>query len=153
MELSHEERQRIYEEERERRETLTRSAGRKRRIVVGACLGGAAVLLAAFVFLRPYFILGEIKSAAKSGDAERLAELVDFPALRENLKAQLNANFMKHMSQDLQGNPFAGLGMMLGTALVDKMVDSFVSPSGLAAITAGQTSICRFIGRRCIRHA
>lgn len=97
----------------------------------------SVVALGGWLFLQPYFVLGHIRQAAKRGDRDALAELIDFPALRENLKASLNAHAVKSMSE--QGdNPFAGLGLLLAGAFVDRVVDAYVTPSGIAMLASGQ---------------
>ncbi|MCC6348301.1 MAG: TonB family protein [Candidatus Eisenbacteria bacterium] len=100
----------------------------------------AALVVAAlcvWLFLQPYFVLSRIRQAAERGDRDALAELIDFPALRGNLKASFNASAAQSMS-DLNDNPFAGLGLLLAGAFIDRIVDTYVTPSGIALLTAGQ---------------
>ena len=60
--------------------------------------------------------------------------LVDFPSVRENLKADFNAMMMKKLNEDpdLKNNPFAGLAFALAPGLVDRMVDATVNPANLS---------------------
>lgn len=75
-----------------------------------------------------------------TGDAEALDGLVDFPSVRESLKAQLNAAMMAKMQNDpeMANNPFAGLGMMLAPAIIERAVNAYVTPEGMAAIVRGK---------------
>src|SRR5439155_10265103 len=52
---------------------------------------------------------------------------------------QLNAMMMRRIATDpdLKDNPFAALGVVIGSKLIDTMIDSFVTPSGLANLAAG----------------
>lgn len=104
-----------------------------KRGVIAAC----AILVLAFIWLQPYLTVYQIRSAAKAGDAEALAELVDFPAVRESLRDQFNAKVMASAKADLEGNPFAAFGMALASTMVDKMVTVMVTPDGLASLLKG----------------
>jgi hypothetical protein len=61
---------------------------------------------------------------------------VDFPAVRANLKEQLNARLMGALQKDqgLSDGPFGALGALLGPAIVDQVVNAAVTPDGVAAI-------------------
>jgi hypothetical protein len=77
-------------------------------------------------------------AAAERRDSVALSDYVDFPALRESLKASFNARMTKGLPSSAGGgNPFAGLGLVLAQAMVDRLVDGFVTPEGLAAMMAG----------------
>src|SRR5579862_4994538 len=82
-----------------------------------------------------YLAASRFKDAAISADPDRLDAAVDFPAVRESLKSQLSAAMMRKFQTDphLNGNPLAGLGMMLGPVIVDKAVDAYVTPDGISA--------------------
>lgn len=59
---------------------------------------------------------------------------MDFPAVRDSLKAQISAGVLQALSPngDLRGRPLAALGSMLLPGLADRMVDSIVTPDGIA---------------------
>jgi len=139
MVMTAEERERIYEEEKARleaRDRLNPASSWRRRLVP---LAGALVLLACtWLVAEPYLVLGRIRAAARNGDRDALAQCVDFPAVRENLKASMNAYMLESMQSSLQDNPFSGLGLLFGSALVDRMVDAYVTPSGIAMLTQGE---------------
>lgn len=99
------------------------------------------VLLVSYVAAGPFIAIHRIKSAIVQRDPEALASNVAFPELRENLKEQFNALFLKKASTELQGNPFAGLGMLFASKMVDTLVDSSVTPSGLAALMSGKSPV------------
>ena len=100
----------------------------------------AAVLLltagVAWYFASPVWTLSRMKAAAESKDADAMASYVDFPALREDLKADLLAQMMAEAQKD--NAPFSGLAMAIGPAMVNSMVDGFVTPAGMKAMFAAQ---------------
>jgi hypothetical protein len=105
-----------------------------------AALVVAVALFAGAYLGSPYWAAHNFREAARNADADKLDAAVDFPAVRESLKAQLSAAMMKKMGSDpaMKDNPFAGLGALMMPAIIDKMVDSFVTPDGIAAIARGQ---------------
>ncbi len=96
------------------------------------------VLVVGYVAAGPYLTVSAIKSGIVEQDSEKLSENIEFPTLRQNLKEQLNAAMMKNAATELKDNPFAALAAGLATKMVDGIVDSFVTPSGLAAIMEGK---------------
>lgn len=97
---------------------------------------GAVALFAAAYFGSPYWAARQLREAAMSGDVDRIERAVDFPAVRESLKAQLSVALTEKMTNDpeMKANPFAGLGVMLMPTIVQRAVDTFVTPDGLAAM-------------------
>lgn len=103
-------------------------------LVVLACVG--------YFVASPYLAVHRLQADLQSGDQIRLEDDVDFPAVRENIKDQLNAVMTKKLSDnagDLQNNPFASLAGLFASKLVDAMVDSFVTPAGLSKLMEGVT--------------
>jgi len=66
-----------------------------------------------------------------AGDKYRTELYVDFPRVRASLREQLNAQIGESMAKDMQDNPFAALGAMIGTVAVDRAVEAFVTPEAL----------------------
>lgn len=98
---------------------------------------GAAVALFVLAYgASPYLAVRGFVAAAKQGDAEKLRDSVDFPAVRADLKPQLAAAVTTRMERDpaMRGNPLAGLGAMLMPSILDRMIDSVVTPEGIAAL-------------------
>jgi hypothetical protein len=101
-------------------------------------IGLVLVIVVGYVAAGPYLTISAIKTSIVEQDSEKLSENIDFPNLRQNLKNQLNAVMMKSAVTELKDNPFATLAVGFATKMVDGMVDSFVTPSGLAAIMEGK---------------
>ncbi len=107
---------------------------------VKVALGVVAVLVVAWIVAAPYITVYQMKSAAESRDGEALSEHIDFPSVRQSLKDQMNAMFLKEMAQDkeMKDNPFAALGTAFAGMMVNKMVDAFVTPAGITQMMAGE---------------
>ncbi len=91
-----------------------------------------------YIAASPYITVDQIKTGIDEQDSESLAQNIDFPVLRKNLKEQLNAQVMKKTTSELKNNPFGALALGFASTLVDGMVDSFITPSGLASLTEGK---------------
>jgi hypothetical protein len=99
-------------------------------------IGAALALFALAYGASPYVAVRGFVAAAKQGDAEKLRGSVDFPAVRADLKPQLTAAVTTRMERDpaMRGNPLAGLGAILMPSILDRMIDSVVTPEGIAAL-------------------
>lgn len=95
-----------------------------------------AASIAAYWYWSPYLVMHQMRSAARSADADSFNDHVDYPQLRDSLKGQLSAR----MTEELASHPGSGnaleqagtvLGSILGLALVDRMVDAVVRPDML----------------------
>jgi hypothetical protein len=93
--------------------------------------GVAAVVVFLFhMFTNPLLSASSAKEALINGDGEKLAAMIDFPALREDLKADL----MKEMGHE--DNPVV---QGMGGAMMSGVIDTFVQPEELAAmVSTGQ---------------
>lgn len=99
----------------------------------------AAGALIAFVAW-PYVTAYRLKAAVKSGDTAALADLIEFPTLRQGLKEQLNAAMLARLAAEPGGDSglLAGLGLAaLAGTFIDKAVDTYVTPAGVARLVAG----------------
>ena len=102
--------------------------------------GIAAALVAIYVAAAPYITVYQIKSAAKAHDGVALSQHIDFASVRQSLKDQMNAKFMRELGQNSAGlgEPFAVLGLALAGVVVDKAVDVYVTPSGVTQLMQGR---------------
>ena len=104
-----------------------------KKIIVAAAI--AVVALGAVTYASPYYTLHQMKTALAERDAAALAEHVDFPALRENVKQQINGAMADGIKATAGAdNPFAALGQALASSMTNKMVDAMVSPAGVVAL-------------------
>lgn len=82
-------------------------------------------------FESPAWTLKGMKDAAQSHDADALNAYIDYPALRESLKAELMAKMMAEAQKDRSG--FGALGAAFGSAMMGPMIDGLVSPAAMRA--------------------
>jgi len=103
-----------------------------------ALILSALALLATLWVVWPYYALHGLFSALRSADAEALAHRIDFPSVREGLRSDLNAMMLQKMKSS--GSDSGGLGSgfaaLLGPAIVNTMVDSVITPQGLATLVS-----------------
>ncbi|MCT7295202.1 DUF2939 domain-containing protein [Ralstonia sp. CHL-2022] len=98
-----------------------------------------AVTAAACSYASPYWTIYQMRSAIEARNADKFSQYVDYPALRESVKAQFMVTMQQKMqAPEMKNNPFAGLGQMLGLAMVNTVVDAMVSPSGVMSMMAGE---------------
>ena len=99
----------------------------------------AAIASATWFYFTPHLVAQEMASAAAERNAAKLSRHINFPSLRDSVKAGISAKMASELV--LNGNPdnpFAALGLALGTALVNPVVDAVVTPEGVAAIMRGE---------------
>jgi hypothetical protein len=108
-------------------------------LVVLLLLAGAG-----YWYLSPFLAVRQLQAAAERGDAESFNAHVDYPRLRESLKAQLSALLARRLGAPKDGgSPLAALGNVIGASLVNPLVDTLVRPETvMAAMQNGQ------LGRR-----
>jgi hypothetical protein len=109
-----------------------------REVAIYAGIILVVVIAGAWFYAAPYLTLNQIREAAQNGDVETLSDLIDFPALRESIKETLKATMLREMAKEKEQNFFTALGTMVAGALIDPVVEGFVSPSGIASMTQGR---------------
>ncbi len=76
-----------------------------------------------------------LREAALAGDERTLERLVDFPRVRQNLKADLRAEFAEQADPVLRDHPLIGaVAAGLGGPIADGAVERLVTPSAIAAL-------------------
>jgi hypothetical protein len=105
----------------------------KKSTIVGIA-AGAAILFGIAWAAAPVLAAQALIRAAKAGDERKIEALVDFPSLRESLKAELNAELMARMNRDprVAESGLGGLGMMLAPMILAGAVDAVVTPEVVA---------------------
>ncbi|WP_065308516.1 DUF2939 domain-containing protein [Janthinobacterium psychrotolerans] len=95
----------------------------------------AVIALGAVAYATPWYALHQMKTALAERDAEALASQVDFPALRENIKRQINGAMADSIEAAAGAeNPFAAIGQAFASSMSGKIVDAMVSPAGVVAL-------------------
>ena len=103
----------------------------KKGLIVVAVL--AVLALAAYV-VSPFLYVSSLKGAFLAGDSSKLADLVDFPALRDSLKEEVATILTQQTkeSPDSNQSPFAALTAFVGPAFLNRAVDMYCTPDAIA---------------------
>ena len=72
-----------------------------------------------------------MKAAADANDPDALNSYIDYPALREDLKAGIKGQMKAEAKKDKSG--FRRLGLAIGTAMTGPVIDDLVTPAGMRA--------------------
>ncbi|WP_408586569.1 DUF2939 domain-containing protein [Novosphingobium sp.] len=99
-------------------------------------LGAAAAAFAAWFSLSPGLAMTGLRDAVKEANKQELEERVDFPKVRDSLKAQFKAKMASEMAKEAQGEQsgFAALGAMIAMSMVDGLIDGLITPDGMKAL-------------------
>jgi len=108
--------------------------GKKIAIVL---VGVIIVLGGSGFYATPYFAFRNMRIAAENKDTETLNSYVDFPSLKESLKANLNDKIARDSGGREDGDAMDKLGAAIASAFINPMIDAFITPDGLAMIVRG----------------
>lgn len=104
-----------------------------------AVVGALAVGVLAYWWWSPHLAARGIRAAAEAGDVDRLAEYVDFEALRASLKAQ----YRERVASSVGARTSAGsaplataIGGAIATSMIDRAVDDLVTHQSMRALIA-----------------
>lgn len=96
-----------------------------------------AILLLALYIASPYYAFWRFSAALRSRDAAELQSWVDFPALRQSMKQQVNSKIAALRPQNPKRQKmFDALSGAFGSGIADSVVDAYLTPEGLAAFLA-----------------
>jgi hypothetical protein len=112
-----------------------------KRSTLAIVIGVVVVAMAVTSYASPYLTLREMRTAIAEKDANAFSSHVDFPALRESVRAQVMIAMQAKLgTPEMKGNALAGLGMLLGMALINQVIDTIVTPAGVMTLMAEGTS-------------
>ena len=103
----------------------------KRPVVIAASVL-VALAASAWFYVSPSWTLSRMQAAADRRDADALAQYVDFPTLRGQIKADVKAMAVVHAARP-DANPLEAAGAAIAMSMLDPLVDAMVSPEGLRA--------------------
>ena len=102
-------------------------------VVLLALAAGALAFAAA-----PWFAFRSLRDAARTGDTEALAQIVDYPAVRKDLAAQLAGRAPPAPAPSVWTDPLGALKDAFTPEPPEPpQVERYVSPKGLAALSDG----------------
>lgn len=87
------------------------------------------------MYVLPYLAFAKIREAAKFGDVDALAELIDFPSVRDSLKETIRAKLAQMMIKE---DGSEDLRKLISEDKIDKFIDAAVTPSGIISFTKGK---------------
>jgi len=99
-----------------------------------AALAPPVLIIAAGVtwyLASPGWTLHQMKAAADANDPDALDSYIDYPALREDLKAEIAGQMMAEARKDK--SDLGSLALAIGNALAGPLVDRLVTPAGMRA--------------------
>lgn len=93
------------------------------------------IALVAYWFISPYYTVQTLREALISSDERTLSEVVDFNELRQNLKDQIKSQ-MDRVAIEEGESPLALAGSALAGLITDRLIDAYITPSGLVSLTS-----------------
>lgn len=100
-------------------------------------IGLIIVLIAGYLFASPYIVLSKIKNSVDANDHGTISSYIDFPSVRQSLKDQMNQK-LKEEESNSEKNEFAELSTLVFGAMIDKIVDTMVTPQGVTMLIQGK---------------
>ena len=95
------------------------------------------VVIGGYFYASPYLVLNNIKSAVEVGDSEKLSAYIDYPSVRQGLKDQFKAKILNDVATD-KTNEWQALGAKFASTMIDKVVDTMVTPEGVTLLLQGK---------------
>ncbi|MEI6847281.1 MAG: DUF2939 domain-containing protein [Chlorobiaceae bacterium] len=89
-------------------------------------------LFGTWFYFTPYLAVNAFKAAAKEKDVVKLSSYINFPAVKESVKASLNAKLASEAMKEQSNNPYALIGSAVVAFLADRLIDGIVTPEGMA---------------------
>ncbi|WP_449466982.1 DUF2939 domain-containing protein [Stenotrophomonas humi] len=98
-----------------------------------------ALAIGSYVVAGPYLAIRGISNAIEQRDTGKLQRYVDFPALRVNLKAQVNDYLVRQAGSEMQSSLFGAVVVGVLGNVTGAGVDTLVTPIGVAALLQGDS--------------
>jgi hypothetical protein len=111
---------------------LNSQGGWKMRLIRWAAI--LCVVLLMVYAASPYVSFWRFTEAVRSGDSATISSRVDFPSVRASLKKQLVARFAGKTERHNRW-------LNLGPTLIDVIVDTYVTPDGIAALLSNPQAL------------
>ena len=103
---------------------------------IGLGIAVAAVLSSlAWLLIAPVLSAQELQRALRDNDTTAIQNVVNFPALRENLRGTLGSSLAGQRGETLE--PGAAFSAALAGLMMGPIVDALVTPAGLSTLFKG----------------
>ena len=86
----------------------------------------------------PYWAFFAIRSAAQSNDAGRMAELIDYPKVKQSLRDQIDPAHAAGPAPNVWEDPLGALRRSLEPLQPSPTADSYLTPQAMAGLTMGR---------------
>ncbi len=90
------------------------------------------MLLLGWVAAGPFMAINAMRKAVEAQNSAALSSHVDFPALRRNLKAQVDDYVVRRAGPDVQSHPFGAIAVQIASGVAGSAVDAW-SPRSVSA--------------------
>lgn len=100
-----------------------------------------SLILIGAAYFQPYLTLYSVQSAIQKKDIKSLNSYIDYAALRQNFKNQINLQMMQGMADQFSENKFSIIAMPLMQIFSDKIIDTMITPEALIALFQGKPSV------------
>src|SRR3546814_5406573 len=98
-----------------------------------------AVLLLGYLSVGPFIAYNAIREAVQAQDTAELAKHVDFPALRGNLRLQVDDYVVRKAGADVQSSLLGAFAVRIASGFAGGVVDTIVTPAGIGALMEGRS--------------
>jgi Protein of unknown function (DUF2939)/GYF domain 2 len=117
---------------------------KKRRSWAGTIVSVLTLLIGIWVAW-PYYAVFALMQAVRDGDVSALERRVDWNSLRQALRGDLNARLLQNLSGKAKANDSSdamatGIAAMLGPAVINQMIDGYVTPQAVATLSRNDGS-------------
>lgn len=104
-------------------------------------IGLIIILILGYLAASPYIVLNNIKKSIEANDSKAVASYIDFPSVRQSLKVQLNQQLQDQQKnlENQDNDPFAELSNFFAATMVDKIIDTALTPENLTTLLQGKT--------------
>jgi hypothetical protein len=109
---------------------------RKTKRIAVAVAAGSVAAVGGYYLVSPFLAIQGLRNGFLSRNTDQVNQYIDYPSLQSDLKAQLGSMMLKSMQTDpeMAANPFSGFAMAMITPMVNSIVDTYVTPSGMKTV-------------------
>lgn len=96
------------------------------------------------VYGHPYWVFYKTQMAADSRNVDQLSQEVDYSAVYQDIKRQVDSQWNGIAAQKINNTPYAKSALPKGRILVDRWINTLVTPEAVMAYSKGQTDVIGF---------
>lgn len=104
------------------------------KIVLG--LIAIVLLVLTYAYASPYIAMYRIQTAIQNNDSELLSAYIDYPAVRESFKTQMNAKIQREFDGN---NRWLNFGGEFASSVAEQVIDVAVTPESVMLVLQGKS--------------